>query len=103
MEDIKEQEQAKNDMLMVLFYVGKLVEGGFIAGGPKVTVDGFDIAMDLKEAGYKLNKETVEKICEVYKFEPIDGFTALILEVQKTGLAAMIVQQQKLEDEAKLN
>ena len=103
MEELEKKEQAKNDVLMVLFYIGKLVEGGFIAGGPKVTMAGFDLAMDLKESGYTLTEESVMQICEVYNFEPIDGFTALIMEVQKTGLPAMLAAAEDLEDNAKLN
>lgn len=102
-EDLDNKEKAKNDVLMVLFYVGKLVEGGFLSGGPKVTADGFDLAMDLKEAGYLLEKERVMNICEVYEFEPVDGFTTLIMEMQRIGLPAMIEVQKKLEDNAKLN
>ena len=102
-DELKDQEKAKNDVLMVLYYVGKLVEGGFIAGGPKVTSTGFDMAMDLKEAGRILTEERVRDICEVYKFEPISGFTALIMEVQRTGLPAMLKAQAELEKDANNN
>lgn len=103
MENLKKNEQDKNDVLMALFYIGKLVEGGFIAGGPKVTMAGFDLAMDLKESGYVLDKDRVEKICDAFGFEPIDGFVTLIMEVQAVGLPAMLEAANKLNDEANLN
>jgi len=96
MSDEELKDKAKNDILMVLFYIGKLVEGGFVADGPKLTVDGFDIAMDLKESGWVLSKETVQTICEVYKFEPLDAFTDLIMNVQEMGLTAMTEASSKL-------
>ena len=95
MDNEERMDKAKNDVLMVFFYIGKLVEGGFVADGPKVTVTGFDIAMDLKEAGWVVGRETVQNTCEVYNCHPVEGFTELIMRVQEKGLPAMIESANK--------
>lgn len=99
MEELQRQEEAKNDVMMTMFYLNKLVEGGFVEGGPRITMTGFDMAMDLKESGYIVAECDVRKICEVYKFEPVDGFTLMIMDMQRLGLPAMLKLAEELDNE----
>lgn len=99
MENLRKKEKDQNDVLMVLFYIGKLVEGGFIQGGPKVTTTGFDMAMDLKESGYLLDKETVTNVCESLDLVPLDGFVLLIMTVQELGLPGMLEEYEKMNED----
>jgi len=82
-----------------MFYLNKLVECGFVEGGPRITMTGFDMAMDLKESGYVVAEQDVRKICEVYKFEPVNSFTLMIMDMQRLGLPVMLKMAEELNKE----
>ena len=90
-------EELKKKALIFVFYCGKLTEGGFIEGGYKVTSIGFDIAMDLIEDGFILDKETAIKCCIEMNMDP--AIATLVMEVQRIGLPAMIEISKSLLDE----
>jgi len=85
--------------MLTMFYLNKLVECGFVEGGPRITMTGFDMAMDLKESGYVVAEQDVRKICEVYKFEPVNSFTLMIMDMQRLGLPVMLKMAEELNKE----
>ena len=99
MEELQKQEEARNDVMLTMFYLNKLVECGFVEGGPRITMTGFDMAMDLKESGYVVAEQDVRKICEVYKFEPVNSFTLMIMDMQRLGLPVMLKMAEELNKE----
>lgn len=90
----------ENNMIMIFFYMGKLVEGGFAEHNDsiKLTEKGFDRAMDLKESGWIVPDEDVLLCCKSMNImEFPEAFAALIIEVQRIGLPAMIEKAKTIE------
>ena len=84
------------DTLIVIYWLGKLEEGGFIKSNhAKVTTSGFDSAMSLIEEGWKVDtKEIIPSIIKVlnFKYEDRDEaemLTYMILEIQEKGIDGM--------------
>ena len=52
------------DILITIYHIGKLVEGGFITHQSfTMTVKGFDTAIDLVDAGYKITMDEAMAAC----------------------------------------
>lgn len=90
-------------VLLTMYYMGKLVEGGFVeSGGPMLSVTGFDMAMDLVESGEKLDIDDVtfalEEMDMVDK-NSIAAFTILIMSAQDIGIEKMNEKLKNKNDE----
>lgn len=83
-------EKEKEEVLIVIYYLQKMVEIGFISQGPfTITEKGFDLAHDLVKDGTKLTKEKMEFILSLPQFkvpaDQVKAFTALVYDMQEIG------------------
>lgn len=84
-------EKIKKNYLMVIFYLNKLTEGGFVSLGQfEITPKGFDMAMDLKETGHIVSKESIKNICDQIIPHDADKIACLVFGIQDMGLKAML-------------
>lgn len=82
------EEIYRNGALVFVFYCNKLREGGFLEGGPRITVEGFDIAMDLIESEFTISKEFAEACCTELKMDI--RIADLVMAIQDLGLEGML-------------
>lgn len=80
-------ELLKNKALVFIYWCCKLSEGGYVEGGPKITPDGFDQAMDLIDEGLKITEGECLVFCEELNSSP--ELIPLIMEIQEIGLDGM--------------
>jgi hypothetical protein len=87
-------EELKDQAILFVYWCNKLREGGFLEGGPVITEKGFDKAMDLIDAGVKLDMENALKCCEELNVDvrAID----LIMKIQQLGYTAFVELGKKL-------
>ena len=82
-------DDTKEKMILVFYYIGKLVEAGLATSGPeKLTTSGFDMAMDLIKSGLTLDKPDIIEIlsgADITSAEDAPIFADLILEIQDKG------------------
>jgi hypothetical protein len=93
----KEFELLKQKALVFIYWCCKLNEGGYVEGGPKITPEGFDQAMDLIDGGLKINEEECLSFCEELKSSP--ELIPLIMEIQEIGLDGMKALEESLSKE----
>ena len=93
------------DLTVNLLYLGKLIEGGFIEmdNAPSFSAKGFDLAMDLIEAGWKLNMFEAIAVCSTV-FQEMDEeahmeVATLVCEMQRLGIDGM--NQFVIDEDAK--
>jgi len=86
----------KADGMVFIYYMSKLHEGGFIDNGINLTVKGFDMCMDLIEAGWLLSKQEiyVDTIALIIpKSEDVngenEGLSLLVENMQEHGIEGM--------------
>jgi ornithine carbamoyltransferase len=86
---INEEEK----ILLTMYYMGKLVEGGFAhPGGYRLSTTGFDMAMDLVDRGEKLVvNDVIEALHEIdiVNTDSIPQFAILIMSAQDIGIDEM--------------
>ena len=82
------EEIYRNGALVFVFYCNKLREGGFLEGGPVITVEGFDIAMDLIDSGFTIDKEFSLECCKSLEMDI--RIADLVMAVQDLGLEEML-------------
>lgn len=87
-------KETENKVLLVMYYIGKLVEFGFVErGGPRLTPDGFECAMCLLESGLQLDENDVSDVLrgmDVVRQEDHAAFLLLIMSAQKMGVKRML-------------
>lgn len=91
------EEIYRNGALVFVFYCNKLREGGFLEGGPRITVEGFDIAMDLIESEFTISKEFAEACCT--ELEMDIRIADLVMAIQDLGLEEMLKISKEKEGE----
>lgn len=89
-------EKSKEQAILFVYWCNKLREGGFLEGGSIITEKGFDKAMDLIDAGVKLDVENAKKCCQELNvdIQAID----LIMEMQEIGYQAFVNLAKELDD-----
>lgn len=102
---IDELDTQGADMTVALLYLGKLIEGGFIVmdNAPSFTGKGFDLAMDLIDAGWKLSELEAMAVCSII-FETMNeqahiDMSILIIQMQEKGIDGMkqfIIEMEEL-------
>jgi hypothetical protein len=88
-------EELKDQAIIFVYWCNKLREGGFIEGGPIITEKGFDRALDLIEAGVKLEEAHAEKCCKELNVDVL--IVDLLMEIQEVGYTEFIELAKKLE------
>ena len=74
--------------MVFIYYCNKLREGGFVEGGPIITLEAFDRAVDLVDSGFKITPEFAERCCIELEMDPAIG--ELVIHLQEIGLPEMI-------------
>jgi hypothetical protein len=91
------------NIMLIVYYINRLKELGFIQGGSDITITGFDLAMDLIEAGWKLTSEEIMEYilgCDFAETEEeAVGMAGLTYEMQEKGFAAMLKMKEKFDTE----
>jgi hypothetical protein len=89
-------EKSKEQALLFIYWCNKLREGGFLEGGSIITEKGFDKAMDLIDAGVKLDAENALECCHELNVDilAID----LIMKMQDIGYTAFVELSKKIND-----
>ena len=95
--------EKKDAMLLVFFYLGKMIEGGFItqpSDGVKLTEKGFDAAYDIYKSGAKLSKVDIVGCLSQLKIksEEIQMFCMIMWDMQEYGYEAVIKRSKELEE-----
>lgn len=89
------------DVMLMIFYINKLKEAGFIQGGADVTVKGFDLSMDLKEAGWRLSqKDIVDVIIGAEMTDTKEEALAMSMmvdELQEKGYEHMMKKKEEYD------
>lgn len=88
-------EESKDQAILFVYWCNKLREGGFLEGGHIITEKGFDRAMDLIDAGAKLDEKNALACCKELNVDvrAID----LIMEMQDLGYTAFVELAKKLD------
>ena len=89
-------EELKDQAIIFVYWCNKLREGGFIEGGPVITEKGFDRALDLIEAGVKLEEPHAIKCCNELNVDLL--VVDLLMEMQEVGYTEFIELAKKLEN-----
>lgn len=88
------QQLAQNQVLLTTFYLGKLVEAGFVeSSASALTPTGFDMAMDLVESGFKMSARDFMKTLlgmDCVHETDAESFAILLYEMQERGLKGML-------------
>ena len=82
------EEIYKNGAVVFIYYCNKLREGGFLEGGPVITVEGFDMAVDLVDAGFTISEEFALVCCEELQMDI--RISDLVMAIQDLGLEEMV-------------
>jgi len=89
-------DDAHKKMMLTIFYLQKMEEGGFIEsnGAYKITPEGFEASMQIIESGFKVSKEDFIHCLSVREFnilpEQIPMFIEIILSIQDKGLKTVM-------------
>lgn len=89
-------EELKDQAIIFVYWCNKLREGGFIEGGPVITEKGFDRALDLIEAGVKLEEPHAIKCCKELNVDLL--VVDLLMEMQEVGYTEFVELAKKLEN-----
>jgi hypothetical protein len=81
-------KEKREGVIVFVYYLNKLREGGFIEGGPKITVEGFDTALDLIEGGLQLTRELSVGFCEGLDMDV--RIADLVMSAQEIGVPEML-------------
>lgn len=82
--------------VVFIYYCNKLREGGFIEGGPIITLSAFDRAVDLVDSGFKIDDDFCIECCIELDMEVKIG--ELVMIMQELGLPEMIRLSKEIED-----
>jgi hypothetical protein len=87
----------KNGAVVFIYYCNKLREGGFLEGGPLITVEGFDMAVDLVDSGFTISEEFALACCEELQMDI--RIADLVIAVQELGLKEMLKISKEQEND----
>lgn len=90
------EEIYRNGAVVFIYYCNKLREGGFLEGGPVITVEGFDLAVDLVDSGFTINEEFALACCEELKMDI--RIADLVMAIQDLGLEEMLKISKEQEE-----
>ena len=82
--------------VVFIYYCNKLREGGFIEGGPVITLSAFDRAVDLVDSGFKIDDDFCLDCCIELDIDVRIG--ELVMSMQELGLPEMIRLSKEIED-----
>ena len=90
-------EKMMDGAIVFIYYCNKLREGGFVEGGPVISLEAFDRAVDLVDAGFKIDEEFCKRCCSELEMDERIG--DLVIHVQELGLPEMIRLSKNIENE----
>ena len=82
--------------VVFIYYCNKLREGGFVDGGPVITLSAFDRAVDLVDSGFKIDQDFCLDCCIELDMDVRIG--ELVMNMQELGLPEMIRLSKEIED-----
>lgn len=82
--------------VVFIYYCNKLREGGFVDGGPVITLSAFDRAVDLVDSGFKIDQDFCLDCCIELDMDVRIG--ELVMTMQELGLPEMIRLSKEIED-----
>lgn len=82
------EENVIDSVIVFIYYCNRLREGGFIEGGPVITLETFDRAVDLVDEGFKITPEFAERCCIELDMDPEIG--KLAMHLQELGFREML-------------
>lgn len=85
--------------IVLVYYVGRLKELDLVSGGPDITTKGFDLALDLLEAGWVISDEEFDFMATDEEFSFIGRSEILLLakRLQTIGYDTMKKEVQELK------
>lgn len=91
------EEIYRNGAIVFVYYCNKLREGGFLEGGPVITVEGFDAAVDLVDSGFTIDEEFALACCKELNMDSRIAY--LVTSIQELGLEEMLKISKEQEQE----
>lgn len=85
--------------VVFIYYCNKLREGGFIEGGPVITLSAFDRAVDLVDSGFKIDDDFCIECCIELDIDVRVG--ELVMNMQELGLPEMLRLSKEIENKNK--
>ena len=82
--------------VVFIYYCNKLREGGFVDGGPVITLSAFDRAVDLVDSGFKIDQDFCLDCCIELDMDVRIG--ELVMSMQELGLPEMIRLSKEIEN-----
>lgn len=82
--------------VVFIYYCNKLREGGFLEGGPVITLSAFDRAVDLVDSGFKIDEDFCIECCISLDMDIKIG--ELVMHMQELGLPGMLKIAKELEN-----
>lgn len=82
--------------VVFIYYCNKLREGGFLEGGPVITLSAFDRAVDLVDSGFKIDEDFCIECCISLDMDIKIG--ELVMHMQELGLPGMLKIANELEN-----
>jgi hypothetical protein len=92
-------EKMMDGAVVFIYYCNKLREGGFLEGGPVITLSAFDKAVDLVDAGFKIDEDFCIECCVSLDMDIRIG--ELVMHVQELGLPEMMRLSKEMGEENK--
>ena len=85
--------------IVFIYYCNKLREGGFLEGGPVISLSAFDRAVDLVDSGFKIDEDFCIECCASLEMDIRIG--ELVMSMQELGLPEMVRLSGEIENENK--
>lgn len=89
-------EKMMDGAVVFIYYCNKLREGGFLEGGPVITLSAFDRAVDLVDSGFKIDEDFCIECCISLDMDIKIG--ELVMHMQELGLPGMLKIAKELEN-----
>ena len=82
--------------VVFIYYCNKLRGGGFVDGGPVITLSAFDRAVDLVDSGFKIDQDFCLDCCIELDMDVRIG--ELVMTIQELGLPEMLRLSKEIEN-----
>jgi hypothetical protein len=92
-------EKMMDGAIVFIYYCNKLREGGFLEGGPVISLSAFDRAVDLVDSGFKIDEDFCIECCASLEMDIRIG--ELVMSMQELGLPEMVRLSGEIENENK--
>ena len=89
-------EKMIDGAVVFIYYCNKLREGGFLEGGPVITLSAFDRAVDLVDSGFKIDEDFCIECCISLDMDIKIG--ELVMHMQELGLPEMLRISKEIEN-----